>query len=35
MKAYDFYTEYEIPAGTYKGQDEAVKTVGVQANDED
>lgn len=31
MKAYEFYTEYEIPAGTYKGQDEAVKTVGVKA----
>ncbi len=31
MKAYDFYTEYEIPAGTYKGQDEAVETVGVKA----
>lgn len=31
MKAYDFYTEYEIPEGTYKGQDEAVKTVGVKA----
>lgn len=26
-----FYTVYEIPAGTYKGQDEAVKTVTVKA----
>lgn len=31
MKAYDFYTEYEIPAGTYKGQDKSVETVGVKA----
>lgn len=31
LKAYDFYTAYEIPEGTYKGQDEAVKTVGVKA----
>ena len=26
-----FYTVYEIPAGTYKGQDQAVKTVTVKA----
>lgn len=31
MKAYDFYTEYEIPAKTYAGQTEAVDTVGVKA----
>ena len=31
MKAYEFYTEYEIPAGTYNGQDKAVETVGVKA----
>lgn len=31
MKAYDFYTEYEIPAETYAGQTEAVDTVGVKA----
>lgn len=31
MKGYKFYTEYEIPVGTYKGQEEAVKTVGVKA----
>lgn len=29
--AYGSYTEYEIPAGTYTGQDEAVHTVCVQA----
>lgn len=29
--AYDFYTEYEIPADTYTGQTEAVDTVGVKA----
>ena len=26
-----YYTSYEIPAGTYPGQDEAVQTVAVQA----
>lgn len=31
MKAYDFYTEYEIPAETYTGQTEVVDTVGVKA----
>lgn len=30
-KSYDFYTECEIPSGTYTGQNEAVKTVGVNA----
>ena len=31
MDATPFYTAYEIPAGTYKGQDEAVMTVTVKA----
>lgn len=31
LNAYDFYTEYEIPAETYTGQTEAVDTVGVKA----
>ena len=31
LKAYDFYTEYEIPAETYTGQTEAINTVGVKA----
>ena len=31
MKDCPFYTSYEIPAGTYKGQDAAVKTVTVKA----
>lgn len=31
MQDCPFYTVYEIPAGTYKGQDEAVKTVTVKA----
>lgn len=31
LKAYDFYTEYEIPAETYTGQTEPVETVGVKA----
>mgnify|MGYP004541779793 CR=1 FL=1 len=31
LNAYDFYTEYEIPAETYAGQTEAVDTVGVKA----
>ena len=31
MKGYKFYTEYEIPAETYQGQDEPVETVGVKA----
>ena len=28
-ETYDFYSESEIPAGTYAGQNEAVRTVGV------
>ena len=31
MASCPFYTVYEIPAGTYKGQEEAVKTVTVKA----
>ena len=31
MASCPFYTVYEIPAGTYKGQDAAVKTVTVKA----
>ena len=31
LTAYDFYTEYEIPAETYTGQTEAVDTIGVKA----
>lgn len=31
LTAYGFFTEYEIPSGTYTGQTEAVKTVGVKA----
>ena len=31
MGSCPFYTVYEIPAGTYAGQDEAVKTVTVKA----
>lgn len=31
MKENSFYTEYTIPAGTYKGQDKDVKTVTVKA----
>ena len=31
MNANPFYTVYEIPANTYKGQDVAVKTVAVKA----
>lgn len=29
--AYPFYSEYTIPAGTYTGQTEEVKTLSVQA----
>ena len=28
---YGFYTDYTIPAGTYKGQDQDVETLGVRA----
>lgn len=31
LNSYDSYTECIIPKGTYKGQDEDVKTVGVKA----
>lgn len=31
MSGYGFYTEFEIPSGTYQGQTEAVTTVGVKA----
>ena len=31
IEKYPFYTEYIIPAGTYKGQDADVKTVAVNA----
>lgn len=31
VTAYPFYTEFEIPAGTYKGQDAPVLTLSVQA----
>lgn len=30
-KAYPFFTACEIPAGTYKGQDKAISTVGVKS----
>ena len=30
-KAYPFYTQYPIPAGSYRGQTSAVKTVAVKA----
>lgn len=31
INSYKFYTEYTIPAGTYKNQSEDVKTIGVTA----
>lgn len=31
LKAYDFYSEYTIPAETYTGQTEDVHTIGVEA----
>lgn len=31
IEKYPFYTEYVIPAGTYKGQDTDVKTVAINA----
>jgi len=31
MRAYPFYTQFPVPAGSYKGQTAAVKTVAVKA----
>ncbi len=30
-RSYDFYSEYLIPAGTYEGQEEETRTLGVKA----
>ena len=30
-RSYDFYSEYLIPAGTYEGQEEEARTLGVKA----
>ena len=30
-RSYDFYSEYFIPAGTYEGQEEETRTLGVKA----